>query len=148
MGKSSLIETLARQDVVSRPGIALIDPHGDLFERMKNWAVPHANTHVVVVDLPEPTSSITFNPLEQVSTQRRPLAAAGLVEALKKIFSDSWGVRLEYLLRNALLLLLDQPAATLSDVLRLFRDVNFRSTSADFGSLSTRATRHGFKRKQ
>lgn len=129
VGKSSLIESLVRQDIEARRGIALLDPHGEVVERVSRWMPDAERDRVAYVDVPSGNSEITFNPLERVVPERRSLAAAGFVEGLRKIFADSWGVRLEYLLRNALLLLLDQPTATLSDVLRLFRDVNFRKAA-------------------
>ncbi len=67
-----------------------------------------------------------FNPLEYVPPLRRPLAAAGLLEVFKKIWADSWGPRLEHILRNALLALLDQPSASLGDILRVLVDSRFR----------------------
>lgn len=106
-----------------------MDPHGDLVNAMENWMPQSYRNRVTLADITNRHTQVTFNPLENILSDRRSLAAAGLVEALKKIFDDSWGVRLEYLLRNALLLLLDQPTATLSDVLRLFRDVNFRKAA-------------------
>src|SRR5439155_5767103 len=70
------------------------------------------------------------NPLEAVPPSRRSLAASGILEAFKKLWPDSWGPRLEHILRNALLALLDQPQATLADVLRLLDDRDFRKHAA------------------
>src|SRR5207249_11643482 len=71
-----------------------------------------------------------FNPLESVSPEKRPLAASGMLEVFKKIWAESWGPRLEHILRNALLALMDQPEATLADVLRLLADSDFRRNAA------------------
>jgi hypothetical protein len=71
---------------------------------------------------PDTTQPLAFSPLEKVPAFKRPLAASGLLEVFKKNWSDSWGPRLEYILRHALLTLLDQPEATLADVLRLLND--------------------------
>src|SRR5207249_3445005 len=67
-----------------------------------------------------------FNPLERVAPGKRPLAASGVLEVFKKIWADTWGPRMEHILRNALLALLDQPEATLADVLQLLSDKAYR----------------------
>jgi hypothetical protein len=72
-----------------------------------------------------------FNPLEYVPAPQRPLAASQLLEAFKKLWSEFWGPRTEHILRNALLALLDQPEATLSDILRLLDDSAFRKRIAE-----------------
>lgn len=124
-GKSTLLETLIAQDIAHGEGVALLDPHGDLAEKVLKSIPEERKGDLLYFDpiAPEPLS---FNPLEHVPPVRRPLAAAGLLEVFKKIWADSWGPRLEHLLRNALLALLDQPDATLGDILRLFVDSTFR----------------------
>jgi hypothetical protein len=129
-GKSSLLEMMIRQDLVNGNGLALLDPHGDLAERVKRWTPKERQADLIYLDVPDPTQAFGFNPLEGVPPLRRSVAANGIVEALKKMFADSWGVRLEYILRNALLLLLDQPEATIADVVRLFHEPEFRKLAA------------------
>jgi energy-coupling factor transporter ATP-binding protein EcfA2 len=124
-GKSTLLETLVRQDVAHGEGLALLDPHGDLAEKVLA-GIPEKRQGDLLYLNPVGPEPLGFNPLESVPPMKRPLAAAGLLEVFKKIWSDSWGPRLEHILRNALLALLDQPAATLGDVLRLFADSAFR----------------------
>jgi len=123
-GKSTLLETLIRQDIVNGEGLALLDPHGDLVEKVLR-AVPDKNKgDLIYFNVPD--NPLGFNPLEKVAPEKRTLAAAGLLDAFKKIWADSWGPRLEHILRNAFLALLDQPEATLTDVLRLLDDLTFR----------------------
>src|SRR5215510_5252976 len=123
-GKSTLLETLIRQDIVNGEGLALLDPHGDLVEKVLR-AVPDKNKgDLIYFNVPD--NPLGFNPLEKVAPEKRTLAAAGLLDAFKKIWADSWGPRLEHILRNAFLALLDQPEATLADVLRLLDDHAFR----------------------
>ena len=123
-GKSTLLETLSRQDIVNGEGLALLDPHGDLVEKVLR-AVPDKNKgDLIYFNVPD--NPLGFNPLEKVAPEKRTLAAAGLLDAFKKIWADSWGPRLEHILRNAFLALLDQPEATLADVLRLLDDLTFR----------------------
>ena len=74
----------------------------------------------------DPLQPYGYNPLRQVRAEFRSLAASGLMEVFKKMWADSWGVRMEHILRNVLMALLEQPDATLHDVLRIFSDNDFR----------------------
>jgi hypothetical protein len=130
-GKSSLLEGMIRQDVLAGNGLAVFDPHGDLAERLDVWMPSARKSDVIYLNVPDPEQPFGFNPLERVPPLKRSLAANGIVEALKKIFDDAWGVRLEYILRNALLVLLEQPEATLGDVVRLFDEKEFRKSAAE-----------------
>jgi hypothetical protein len=130
-GKSSLFEGMIRQDILAGNGLALFDPHGDLAERLYAWVPESRRPDVLYLNVPDPQQPFGFNPLEGVAPLRRSLAANGIVEALKKLFDDAWGIRLEYILRNALMLLLEQPEATLGDVVRLFHEKDFRKAAAE-----------------
>lgn len=129
-GKSTLLETLIRQDIHTGQGVALLDPHGDLVERILARMPEHRKGDLIYFNVPDASRPLGFNPLENVAPAKRPLAASGLLEVFKKIWADSWGPRLEHILRNALLALLDQPQATLADVLRLLDDNAFRRNVA------------------
>ena len=130
-GKSTLLETMVRQDVDSGQGLALLDPHGDLIEKVLTRIPEHRRGDLIYFNVPDPSQPLGFNPLESVPPLKRPLSASGLLEVFRKVWADSWGPRLEHILRNALLALLDQPEATLSDVLRLLSDQAFRKNVAD-----------------
>ncbi len=130
-GKSTLLETMARQDLAAGQGFALLDPHGDLVERVRAAVPPERQESLIYMYVPDETSPLGFNPLEPVPPEKRALAASGLLEVFKKLWSESWGPRLEHILRNALLTLFDQPNATLADVLRLFDDREFRRHAAE-----------------
>jgi hypothetical protein len=130
-GKSSLLEGMIRQDVLNGNGLAVFDPHGDLAHRINDWIPDARKADVIYLDVPNAEQPFGFNPLEGVPPLKRSLAANSIVEALKKIFGDAWGVRLEYILRNALLVLLELPDSTLGDVVRLFHDKDFRKEAAE-----------------
>jgi len=130
VGKSSLLETLIRQDMKSGQGLVLLDPHGDLVERVLAGIPEHRKKDLIYFNVPDITQPLGFNPLESVPPEKRALAASGLLDVFKKIWADSWGPRLEHILRNTLLALLDQPESTLADVLRLLHDRAFRKTVA------------------
>jgi type IV secretory pathway TraG/TraD family ATPase VirD4 len=125
-GKTTLIETLVAQDLHGGRGFCLIDPHGDLADRLFARVLTGQRERVSYMNVPNPSQPFGYNPLRYVRPERRSLAASGLMEAFKNIWADAWGVRMEHVLRNALLLLLEQPSATLPDVLRLFTDDAFR----------------------
>lgn len=130
VGKSTLLEILLRQDIVAGRGFALIDPHGDLAERVWEWT-PHAlRDRITYLNAPDPTQPFGYNPLRRVRPDRIPLAAAGILETFRKQWPQAWGVRMEHVLRNALYALLEHDDASLPDILRLFSDKKFRKTVA------------------
>src|SRR5882672_682496 len=125
-GKSTLIETMALQDLKRGKGFALIDPHGDLVERVAARAARSGRQDVIYLNAADPTQPYGYNPLRHVREDRIALAASGLMEVFKKMWPDAWGVRMEHILRNVLTALLEQPDATLHDVLRIMSDRHFR----------------------
>ena len=129
-GKSTLLESLVRQDLAHGHGLALLDPHGDLAARVREAVPVHRQADLTYLDLPNPAADFAFNPLERVAPARRALAAAGVLDVFKKLWADSWGPRLEHILRNALLVLVELPEATLADILRLLDDEPFRHEAA------------------
>ena len=130
VGKSTLLETMIREDVKNGEGFALIDPHADMVTRVLSNIPDKRKTDVIYLDVADQSRPFGFNPLAPVTPEKRPLAASGLLEVFKKLWADSWGPRLEHILRNALLALLDQPEATLADVPRLLTDLTFRKSAA------------------
>jgi len=129
-GKSALLETLICQDIRKGEGVALLDPHGDLAERVVSSIPAERTRDLIYFNVPDTSRPLGFNPLERVPPAKRPLAAEGLLEVFKKIWLDSWGPRLAHLLRNALFALLDQPEATLAEILSLLDDPAFRKRAA------------------
>jgi len=125
-GKTTLLETLVLQDIRSGRGCAVIDPHGDLAERLAGQAPESRKSDFVYFNVPDPTQPYGYNPLRKVRKDKVPLAASGLLEALKKLWSDAWGPRMEHVLRNALYALLEYGEATLPDVLRMISEEPFR----------------------
>lgn len=125
-GKSTLLETLIWQDIEQGRGCALIDPHGDLVERIAARIPAHRQADSVYFDVSDPAQPYGYNPLAQVSPGMRPLVASGMMDVFKKMWADAWGVRMEHILRNALLALLDQPAARMPDILSMLVSKEFR----------------------
>ena len=130
VGKSTLLETLIREDLTARRGFALIDPHGDLAERVYAGASAYQRKRIRYLDAPDPKQPYGYNPLRRVRDDKIPLAASGIIETLKKLWPDAWGVRMEHVLRNSLYALLEREDASLPDILRLYADEKFRKQVA------------------
>jgi energy-coupling factor transporter ATP-binding protein EcfA2 len=125
-GKSTLLETLATQDIIAGNGLAVIDPHGDLAERLARTATAQRADDLIYVDPSDLASPYGYNPLRRVAYDRVPLAASGLLESMKKLWVDAWGVRMEHVLRNTLLALIEYGDAKLPDILRLMTNQGFQ----------------------
>ena len=128
MGKSNLLENLAIQDIQNGEGLAFMDPHGKTAELLLEHVPEHRKKDVIYFapfDLDYP---IAFNVLEDVGAERRHLVANGLMSAFKKIWVDAWSARMEYILNNIMLALLEYPGSTLMSVNRMLTDKDFRNT--------------------
>ncbi|MFH1648466.1 MAG: type IV secretion system DNA-binding domain-containing protein [Patescibacteria group bacterium] len=127
-GKTTLIENMVISDVKDGNGLALIDPHGDLAENILHFIPEERVKDVIYFNPGDLEYPIAFNPLEKVPSDQHYLVASGLISVFKKIWHDFWGPRLEHILRNSLLTLLEYPGATLLDLPRLLTDKEFRAT--------------------
>jgi type IV secretory pathway TraG/TraD family ATPase VirD4 len=129
-GKSTLLKTMALQDIQRGAGLALIDPHGDLVEQVAHQIPEWRGPDVIYLNASDPHQPFGYNPLRHVREDRISLAASGFLEVFKKMWPDAWGVRMEHILRNVLLALLEQSNATMHDILRMFSDKTFRTAVA------------------
>jgi type IV secretory pathway TraG/TraD family ATPase VirD4 len=129
-GKSTLLETMALQDLERGNGVALIDPHGDLVERVAARIPPSRRPDVIYLNAADPSQPYGYNPLRHVREERIALAASGMMEVFKKMWPDAWGVRMEHILRNILMALLEQQNSTLHDIPRIISDRKFRKDIA------------------
>jgi len=130
-GKTTLLEYMLRQDVRAGRGCAILDPHGDLSQNLETY-VKSIGKSAIVLDIANQNCQYGYNPIRRVSEYLRPLLASGMLEVFKKLWADAWGVRMEHILRNTLLTLLDQPHATLADVPRILTDKNYRSKACGY----------------
>ncbi len=131
-GKSGMLELLALSDVFYNQGYCIIDPHGDFaIDNLK--FVPESRIRDVVYFNPADTAfPVAFNPLEVSDPTRKPNICSEVIGVLKRMFGDSWGPRLEHILRYTLLALLDRPEATLLDISRLLTDKDFRKETLEY----------------
>lgn len=131
MGKSTLLENMAIQDIRNGEGLAFIDPHGGTVERLLEY-IPEERIKDVVYFAPfDMEHPIAFNVMEDVGYDRRHLVVSGLMATFKKIWQDAWSARMEYILTNTLLALLEYPDATLLSVNRMYTDKAFRQKVVD-----------------
>ncbi len=126
MGKTTLIENMVYSDIIAGHGVCYIDPHGDTAEKMLEWIPSWRVNDVVYFNPSDLEFPISFNVLEKVDPKYRHLVASGLVGVFKKLWAESWGPRLEYILRNAILALLEYPDSTLLGINRLLVDKSYR----------------------
>ena len=126
VGKSTLIESMIRQDLEAGRGCCLLDPHGDLVERVYQAVPENRKGNVRYFNVPNRTQPYGYNPLRYIKEDKRTLACSGMLEVMKKLWPDAWGVNMEHILRHALLALLDRPGSTLADIPRLLSDKYFR----------------------
>ncbi|MDQ7009974.1 MAG: type IV secretion system DNA-binding domain-containing protein [Candidatus Gracilibacteria bacterium] len=127
MGKSTLLENMIIDDIRKGRGVAVIDPHGDLAEGIIGFIPKSRTNQTIIFDPSDVESPIAFNMLDNVSPEQRSLVASGLVGIFKKIFGDSWGPRLEHILRNIIFALIEYPNTTLVSIPLMLTSETFRN---------------------
>ncbi len=131
MGKSTLLENMAIQDIRNGEGLAFLDPHGGTIEKLLDF-IPEERMKDVVYFAPfDMEHPIAFNVMEDVGYDKRHLVVSGLMATFKKIWQDAWSARMEYILTNTLLALLEYPDATLLGVNRMYTDKEYRTKVVD-----------------
>lgn len=131
MGKTTMMENMAIQDIRNGNGLCFIDPHGDSIVKMMDY-VPSSRVNDVIyfnpADLDFP---IAFNILESVDTKYKHLVASGLMGVFTKIWASMWSSRMEYILNNTILALLDSPGNTMLGIVRMYVDKKYRKKIVD-----------------
>ena len=131
MGKSTLLENMAIQDIQNGNGMAFIDPHGGTAEKLLDY-VPESRIKDVLYFAPfDLEYPISFNVIEDIGLDKRHLVVNGLMSAFEKIWVDAWSARMAYILNNTLLALLEYPGATLLGVNRMLSDKDYRKKIVD-----------------
>ncbi len=131
MGKSTLLENMAIQDIQNGEGVVFIDPHGGTAEKLLDY-VPEDRIKDVVYFAPfDMDYPVSFNIMEDVGADKRHLVVNGLMSIFEKIWEDAWSARMAYILQNTLLALLEFPGATLLAVNRMYADKEFRKQVVD-----------------
>jgi len=126
MGKTVLLENMAIQDIQRGHGVAVVDPHGEFAEKMLDFVPPNRVNDVVYFNPADAKHPIAFNVMEKVDPDHRHLVASGLMGAFKKIWAGLWSSRMEYILHNTILALLEYPGTTLLGINRMLADKDYR----------------------
>jgi len=126
MGKSTLLENMIFSDIIEGKGVGVIDPHGDLAENVLKFVPKNRVNDVVLIDPADKDYAVAFNMLENVDPAFNSIICSGLVGIFKKIYAESWGPRLEHILRNTILALLEYPGTTMLGIIRILQDADFR----------------------
>jgi hypothetical protein len=131
MGKSTLLENMAVQDIQGGEGLCFIDPHGKSADLLLNYVPEHRIKDVLYFAPFDIEHPISFNVMEDVGYDKRHLVVSGLMSTFKKIWEDAWSARMEYILSNTLLALLEYPGATLLGVNKMLSDKAYRKKVVD-----------------
>lgn len=126
MGKSTLLENMIYADIQSGKGVAIVDPHGDLAEHVIDFVPSHRTNDVIIIDPSDRDFPVGFNMLENIDPTYATIVASGLIGIFKKIYAESWGPRLEHILRNTILALLEYPSTTMLGITRILQDSEYR----------------------
>jgi hypothetical protein len=127
-GKSTLIANMAINDMRNRRGFCVIDPHGDLCETLMDYIPSYRVNDVIYLDPSNRERAFALNPLEVSEPHQRELVVSGIVAIFNKLYGHSWGPRLEYILRNTLMSIIDMPDATLMMVPEMLANESFRQS--------------------
>ncbi len=132
MGKSVLLQNMVYSDVKTGKGLAVIDPHGDLAESVIDFVPSFRTNDVVILDPSDVSHPFAFNMLEYTEDEnQRNLMASGLLGVFKKMYAESWGPRLEHILRNCLFALSEYPNTSILGVMRILVDREYRKKVVD-----------------
>jgi hypothetical protein len=127
MGKTTMLENMVMSDIYAGHGVAYIDPHGDTAEKILDYIPSSRINDVVYFNPADMEYPVGFNILETTNEEQKHLVASGLMGVFKKIWPDVWSPRMEYILLNCVLALLDYPGATLLGINRLLVDKEYRN---------------------
>ncbi len=126
MGKSTMLENMAIQDIQNGNGMAFLDPHGKTADLLLEYIPEHRIKDVIYFAPFDTDFPISFNVMEDVGPERRHLVVSGLMSAFEKIWEDQWSARMAYILQNTLAALLEYPGATLLGINRMLIDKAYR----------------------
>ncbi len=126
MGKSTMLENMAVQDIQNGEGMCFIDPHGKTADLLLEYVPKERIRDVIYIAPFDVEYPISFNVMESVDPAKRHLVVSGLMSTFKKIWVDAWSARMEYILTNTLLALLEAPGTTLLGVNRMLSDKEYR----------------------
>lgn len=127
MGKSTLLENMIFSDIQAGKGVAVIDPHGDLIEDTLQYVPQERNNDVILFDPSDVTYPVSFNVLDCTDPEQHSVTASGIMSVFKKLWPDAFSGRMEHILRNTLLALLEYEGSSMLGIMRMFADDAYRA---------------------
>mgnify|MGYP001577277642 FL=1 len=131
MGKTEMLKNMAVQDMQNGHGMGFVDPHGEAVEELLDFVPEGRVKDVIYFNPADMKYPIAFNVMEQVEAENRHMVASGLMSVFKKIWPDVWSARMEYILNNVVLALLEYPDSTLLGINRMLADPEYRKEVVD-----------------
>lgn len=131
MGKTGVLRNMIIQDIQAGHGVGFVDPHGEAAEELLDFIPKERIKDVVYFNPADLDYPISFNVMEHVPTEQRHLVASGMMGVFKKIWPDVWSARMEYILNNTILSLLEYPGSTLLGINRMLADSEYREKVVD-----------------
>ena len=131
MGKTTMLENMIISDIIHGKGVGFIDPHGDSADKILDFVPPERVKDVIYFNPSDLDRPIAFNAIENVEPEKKHLVASGLMGVFKKIWPDVWSARMEYILNNTILALLDYPGATVLGIMRMLSNKDYRKQVVD-----------------
>ncbi|MDD3896643.1 MAG: type IV secretion system DNA-binding domain-containing protein [Candidatus Peribacteraceae bacterium] len=131
MGKSTVLENMVFSDVHSGKGVAVIDPHGDLIDAVQKFIPKQRSNDVIFFDPSDTAYPISFNVLDCPNREQRVLTASGIMSVFTKLWPDAFSGRMEHILRNTLLALLEYEGSSMLGIMRMYADAHYRKKVVD-----------------
>lgn len=131
-GKSTFLSNIIKSHMYTNKGLCLIDPHGDLVDTVMEHIPSWRTNDVILFDVADTQNPIGFNLLQYSNEEEKNIIVSGVVATFKKLFGNSWGPRLEYVLRNVMLSVVEYPNATMLHIMRVLTDKNFREEVLEY----------------
>lgn len=125
-GKSVLLQNMIIQNIQNGDGVCVVDPHGELVEGVLQSIPPDRIKDVIYFNPADTDYHIGFNVIEVLDPKYKHLVASGLMGIFTKIWANVWSARMEYILNNAILAMLDTPGSTLLGIPRMLVDKEYR----------------------
>ena len=125
-GKTAFLKNMALQDINNGQGLAIIDPHGEFVEEILDNIPPHRMNDVVYFNPADMEFPVSFNIMDVADPKYKHLIASGLIGIFTKIWANVWSARMEYILANCIMALLDTPGTTLLGIPRMLVDRDYR----------------------
>ncbi|MFA7308455.1 MAG: type IV secretion system DNA-binding domain-containing protein [Patescibacteria group bacterium] len=130
-GKSTMIENMAIDDIREGRGLAILDPHGSLIDNIMKYIPDHRIDDVVIFNPGDKEHSVGFNLLESINDEQREIVASGIMSIFKKIWENVWSARMEYIMKNIILALMETPGSTFLGATKMLINKDYRKYIVD-----------------